>query len=86
MHFSLTGKKLSEYLGKHEKTKVVFKLSTRTAGQPTREPLLSQDDQTRLMMANHKRKEELEALDKASRYENFSLSLLKLEFLNLICL
>jgi len=69
-----TGKKLSEYLGKHEKTKVVVKLSTRSAGQPTREPLLSQDDQTRLMMANHKRKEELEALDKASRDDDSYLN------------
>jgi len=69
-----TGKKLSEYLGKHEKTKVVVKLTTRSAGQPTREPLLSQDDQTRLMMANHKRKEELEALDKASRDDDSYLN------------
>lgn len=69
-----TGKKLSEYMGKHEKTKVVIKLSTRSAGQPSREPLLSQDDQTRLMMANHKRKEELEALDKVSRDDDSYLN------------
>ena len=67
-----SGKKLSDYLGRHEKTKVVVKLTTRSAGQPAREPLLSQEDQTRLMMANHRRKEELEALDRVAREEDDS--------------
>jgi len=68
------GSKLSDFLGKHEKTKVVVKLTTRSAGQPTREPLLTQEEQSRLMMANHKRKEELEALDKVAREDDSYLN------------
>ena len=60
------GKRLSDYLGKNEKSKVVIKLSTKSGGQPVREPVFSEEEQKRLMIANHKRREEMMALDKAS--------------------
>ena len=60
------GKHLKDYLGKNEKSKVIIKLSTKAQGQPVREPVFSEEEQRRLMVANHKRKEELLAMDKAS--------------------
>ena len=60
------GKLLKDYLGKHEKSKVIIKLSTKSQGQPVREPVFSEEEQRRLMVANHKRREELQALDKTS--------------------
>ena len=60
------GRQLKDYLGKNEKSKVIVKLSTKSQGQPVREPVFSEEEQKRLMLANHKRKEELTALDKTS--------------------
>ena len=57
-------KKLEDYLGKNEKSKVIIKLCTRSQGQPTREPVFSEEEQKRLMLANHKRREEMLALEK----------------------
>ena len=60
------GKHLKDYLGRNEKSKVIIKLSTKSQGQPVREPVFSEEDQKRMMLANHKRREELLALEKAS--------------------
>ena len=62
----LRGKQLKDFLGKHEKSKVIIKLSTKSQGQPVREPVFSEEEQKRLMLANHKRREELMSLEKAS--------------------
>ena len=62
----MRGRPLKDFLGKHEKSKVIVKLCTKSQGQPVREPVFSEEEQKRLMLANHKRREELMALDKAS--------------------
>ena len=70
----MPGQCLKDFLGKNEKTKVVVKLTTRSAGQPPREPVFSEAEQARLMMANHQRREELAALDKAAQDDDSYLN------------
>lgn len=59
------GKKLQDYTGKNEKTKIVVKLQKRGEGAPSREPLVSQEDQKQMMLNYHRRQEELKKLDEA---------------------
>jgi len=69
------GKKLKDFLGKNEKTKVVVKMTgSRSQGQPAREPVFSEAEQARLMAANHKRREEMAQLDKAGRDDDSHLN------------
>lgn len=53
------GKKLEEFLGKNEKTKVIVKLQKCGQGPPGREPAISAEEQKTLMMLAHRRQEEL---------------------------
>lgn len=53
------GKKIQDYLGKNEKTKVIVKLQKSGQGAPQREPAMSADEQKALMMHAYKRQEEL---------------------------
>ena len=46
----LPGKCLGDYLGKNEKSKVIIKVASKKSGQPSREPLLSEQDQKLLLM------------------------------------
>ncbi|XP_043279267.1 cilia- and flagella-associated protein 298 [Venturia canescens] len=55
----LRGKKLCDFLGPNEKTKVVVKLHKRGTGKPAREPLMSEDERKQLMLHAFKRQEEL---------------------------
>lgn len=57
------GKVLSDYVGRNEKTRVVLKLQRRGQGAPAREPLLSEQQQKQLMLAEYRRREELRRLD-----------------------
>lgn len=66
----LSGRRLQDYLGKNEKSKVIVKLTSKTSGPPPREPLFSEEDQARMMMANHKRREELAELNQAAKDED----------------
>lgn len=51
-------KKLSEYVGRHEKTKAVVKLQKKGAGAPGREPAVDQETQKAMMAWYYKKQEE----------------------------
>lgn len=55
----IRGRKLKDFLGSNEKTKVVVKLQKRGSGRPGREPLMSEDEQKKLMLSAYRRQEEL---------------------------
>lgn len=57
------GKKLQDYIGKNEKTKLVIKIQKKGQGAPAREPLLSDEQQKHMMMHYHRRQEELKKLE-----------------------
>lgn len=59
------GKKLQDYIGKNEKTKIVVKIQKRGQGAPGREPLVSEEEQKKMMMHYFKRQEELKKLEEA---------------------
>ena len=56
--------KLSDHLGKNEKTKVIVKVSTRRGGQPTSESWLDEENQKKIALLNHQRMEELRRLER----------------------
>ena len=51
-------KLLSEYVGKNDKTKVVAKLQKKGAGAPTREAIVSEDEQKAMIAFYHKKEQE----------------------------
>ncbi|XP_015189038.1 PREDICTED: UPF0769 protein C21orf59 homolog [Polistes dominula] len=55
----IQGKKLKDFLGSNEKTKVIVKLQKRGTGMPGREPLMSEDERKLLMMHAYKRQEQM---------------------------
>ncbi|XP_038657596.1 cilia- and flagella-associated protein 298 isoform X2 [Scyliorhinus canicula] len=57
------GKKLSDYVGKNEKTKIVVKIQKRGQGAPAREPVINEDEQKQMMMHYYRRQEQLKKLD-----------------------
>ncbi|CAG00448.1 unnamed protein product [Tetraodon nigroviridis] len=59
------GKKLQDFVGKNEKTKLVVKISKKGQGAPAREPLITDDQQKQMMMRYYKRQEELKKLEEA---------------------
>ncbi|XP_062392393.1 cilia- and flagella-associated protein 298 [Sardina pilchardus] len=59
------GKKLQDYIGKNEKTKIVVKLQKRGQGAPAREPMVTEEQQKQMMLHYHRRQEELKKLDEA---------------------
>ncbi|KAL4608580.1 hypothetical protein GN956_G24745 [Arapaima gigas] len=59
------GKKLQDYVGKNEKTKLVVKIQKRGQGAPAREPLVSAEEQKQMMLHYYRRQEELKKLDEA---------------------
>ncbi|KAG5284016.1 hypothetical protein AALO_G00022020 [Alosa alosa] len=59
------GKKLQDYIGKNEKTKIVVKLQKRGQGAPAREPLVNEEQQKQMMLHYYRRQEELKKLDEA---------------------
>ncbi|MBN3325105.1 CF298 protein, partial [Atractosteus spatula] len=59
------GKKLQEYVGKNEKTKIVVKIQKRGQGAPAREPVISAEDQKQMMLHYYKRQEDLKKLEEA---------------------
>lgn len=54
----LRGKKLKDYLGRNEKTKVIVKLQKRGSGKPGREPIMSEEERKMLMLHAYKRQEQ----------------------------
>ncbi|XP_072514562.1 cilia- and flagella-associated protein 298 [Salminus brasiliensis] len=59
------GKKLQDYIGKNEKTKIVVKLQKRGQGAPAREPVVSEEEQKQMMLHYYRRQEQLKKLDEA---------------------
>ncbi|XP_045895624.1 cilia- and flagella-associated protein 298 isoform X3 [Micropterus dolomieu] len=59
------GKKLQDYIGKNEKTKLVVKIQKKGQGAPAREPLITDEQQKQMMMSYHRRQEELKKLEEA---------------------
>merc|ERR1719193_1609770 len=55
-------RKLKDYFGANEKTKVVVKLGRIGAGPPAREPRFSQEQQKEMMLYQHRRREALSKL------------------------
>lgn len=58
-------KKLQDYIGKNEKTKIVVKMQKRGQGAPVREPVVTEDQQKQMMMHYYRRQEELKKLEEA---------------------
>ncbi|KAM4795484.1 cilia- and flagella-associated protein 298-A [Rhinophrynus dorsalis] len=56
-------KKLSDYVGKNEKTKIIVKIQKRGQGAPAREPVISEEEQKKMMMYYYRRQEELKKLE-----------------------
>nr|XP_058921656.1 cilia- and flagella-associated protein 298 isoform X2 [Kogia breviceps] len=56
-------KKLSDYVGRNEKTKIIVKIQRRGQGAPAREPIISSEEQKQLMLYYHRRQEELKKLE-----------------------
>ncbi|KAF0038666.1 hypothetical protein F2P81_009150 [Scophthalmus maximus] len=59
------GKKLQDYVGKNDKTKLVVKIQKKGQGAPAREPLVTDEQQKQMMLHYHRRQEELKKLDEA---------------------
>jgi len=55
----LPGKKMKDFVGNNEKTKVIVKLQKRGSGKPAREPLMSEDERKQLMLHAYRRQEQL---------------------------
>lgn len=55
----IIGKKLKDYLGMNEKTKIIVKLQKRGAGKPASEPLMSEEERKQLMLHAYRRQEQL---------------------------
>lgn len=58
-----SGKKLQDYVGKNEKTKIVVKIQKRGQGAPAREPLITEEQQKQMMLHYYRRQEELKKLE-----------------------
>lgn len=58
----VAGKKLSDYLGKNEKSKVIAKIQKKGGGAPGREPVVSADEQKQMMAYYYKKQEDMKKL------------------------
>jgi len=59
----LSDRKLSEFVGKNEKCKVIVKLQKSGEGAPGREPVFSEAERKQMMMHAYRRQEELKRLE-----------------------
>ncbi|XP_050450210.1 cilia- and flagella-associated protein 298 isoform X2 [Cataglyphis hispanica] len=59
----LPGKKMKDFVGNNEKTKLIVKLQKRGSGKPAREPLMSEDERKELMLHAYRRQEQLKKLE-----------------------
>ncbi|KAJ2944943.1 hypothetical protein O0L34_g1840 [Tuta absoluta] len=59
----LNGNKLSDHLGKNNKTKVTVKLTSNKEGPPGREPVMSEDERKQLMLHAYRKQEEWKKLE-----------------------
>lgn len=61
----IPSKKLQDFIGKNEKTKIVVKLQKRGQGAPAREKVVSEDEQKQMMAYYYKKQEDMKKLEKA---------------------
>lgn len=59
----LPDRKLAEFIGRNEKSKVTVKLQKSGEGAPAREPVISEADRKQMMMQAYRRQEELKRLE-----------------------
>ena len=57
------GKKLCDYVGKNEKSKVIVKIQHKGAGAPVREPLINEEAHKNMLSFFHKKQEEQKKLE-----------------------
>ncbi|XP_014280066.1 cilia- and flagella-associated protein 298 [Halyomorpha halys] len=57
------GKKLKDYVGSNEKTKITVKLSKSGHGAPAREPICTEEEKNRMMWQAKQREEEMKRLE-----------------------
>lgn len=62
------GKKLSDYVGKNEKSKVVLKLQKQGHGAPGREPVITEEQRKQMMLHAYRRQEELKVNHDVNAY------------------
>jgi len=60
------GKKLSDFVGRNEKTKITAKLQRKGVGAPSREPVFNEEEKKKLMANAYKRQEEIKKLHEES--------------------
>lgn len=56
-------KKLSDYVGKNEKTKIIVKINKKGSGAPVSEPMIDQETQKKMMSYYYKKQEEQKKLE-----------------------
>jgi len=59
------GKKLMDFVGKNEKTKIVAKLQKRGGGAPVREPVVDEETQKQMMAFAYKKQQQMQKLEEA---------------------
>lgn len=57
------GKKLCDYVGKNEKSKIIVKIQHKGAGAPVREPLIDEEAHKKMLSFFHKKQEEQKKLE-----------------------
>jgi len=57
-------KLLSDYVGKNEKSKVIAKIQKKGRGAPAREPVVSEEEQKKMMAYAYKKQEEYKVIKK----------------------
>lgn len=62
-HQLLSERKLSDYLGKNEKCKVIVKIGKCGEGAPGREPVFNEEARKQIMLQQYRRQEELKRLE-----------------------
>ena len=69
----VVGKKLMDYIGKNEKTKIVAKLQKKGQGPPAREPVFSEDEKKKMMSYAYRKQEEMKVKERESIQQQYSL-------------
>lgn len=57
------GKKLSDFVGKNEKSKVIVKMQHKGSGAPVREPVIDEESHKKMLSFFHKKQEEQKKLE-----------------------
>ena len=74
----VSGKKLSDYFGNNEKSKVIVKLAQESAGPPPREPIINEKEKLKMIAMDKKRSEiKIETIRAASADSLQDINMLK---------